>query len=279
MHVDLNADVGESFGSWVLGPRCSTHPAHYVSECRLRISRRRPRCHARNGRARASPRRCGRRPSRLSGPRRFRPARDANVAARGRRPRRVPNRCARRRGRGEGVRLQHVKPHGALYNMAVTECRTCRRHRSRNGAPSIGHSYCWACPGRSSSHAGERAGLRTASEVFADRAYRADGTLVPRTQPGAVIHDEEVVVQRVVAMVREGAVVADGRQSRDASRRYHLCSWRHARRRAARRARAGRARGCRHGRRAALEIGRQRGAVNARAARMLARQRTTLPGD
>ena len=64
-------------------------------------------------------------------------------------------------------------------------------------------------PGSQLLHAGERAGLRTASEVFADRAYRADGTLVPRTQPGAVIHDEEVVVQRVVAMVREGAVVAE----------------------------------------------------------------------
>ncbi len=64
-------------------------------------------------------------------------------------------------------------------------------------------------PGSQLIQAGERAGLRTASEVFADRAYRADGTLVPRTQAGAVIHDADTVVQRVVAMVRDQAVVAE----------------------------------------------------------------------
>jgi 5-oxoprolinase (ATP-hydrolysing) subunit A len=61
--------------------------------------------------------------------------------------------------------------------------------------------------------AGARAGLRTASEVFADRGYRADGTLAPRDQPGGVIHDPDAVVPRVLAMIREGAVTAvDGSQ-------------------------------------------------------------------
>ena len=50
--------------------------------------------------------------------------------------------------------------------------------------------------------------MRTAAEVFADRAYEPDGSLVPRRTPGAVIHDPEIVVGRAVRMVREGGVVA-----------------------------------------------------------------------
>jgi UPF0271 protein len=56
--------------------------------------------------------------------------------------------------------------------------------------------------------AGQRAGLRTAREGFADRAYQADGTLAPRHLPGAVIEDPDIVVRRAVAMARERAVIA-----------------------------------------------------------------------
>jgi UPF0271 protein len=63
--------------------------------------------------------------------------------------------------------------------------------------------------------AGARAGLRTAREGFADRAYQPDGTLVPRSQPGAVIHDPAVVARRAVQMVHEGVVEAiDGSRVR-----------------------------------------------------------------
>ena len=56
--------------------------------------------------------------------------------------------------------------------------------------------------------AGEEAGLRVASEVFADRAYQADGSLVPRKQPGAVIHDTDEAIARTIRMVKEGKVTA-----------------------------------------------------------------------
>lgn len=56
--------------------------------------------------------------------------------------------------------------------------------------------------------AGRAAGLRVASEVFADRAYQADGSLVPRSKPGAVIHDADEAIARTVRMVKEGKVTA-----------------------------------------------------------------------
>ena len=56
--------------------------------------------------------------------------------------------------------------------------------------------------------AAEKAGLRAASEVFADRGYQSDGTLVPRSQPGAMITDETLAIERVVRMVTEGVVTA-----------------------------------------------------------------------
>ncbi len=107
----------------------------------------------------------------------------------------------------QGVRLRHVKPHGALYNMAA---------RDAGLADAIAHAVAALDPalilfGLSGSHlieAGSRAGLKTASEVFADRAYRRDGTLVPRAEASAVIHDAAVVVPRAVAMVRDRAVPA-----------------------------------------------------------------------
>jgi len=108
---------------------------------------------------------------------------------------------------GQGVRLQHVKAHGALYNMAV---------RSRPVADAVARATAaidrtlilLGLPGSELIEAGKRAGLRTAAEGFADRAYQRDGGLVPRTQSGAVIDVPDTVVDRAVAMVRERAVVA-----------------------------------------------------------------------
>ena len=107
----------------------------------------------------------------------------------------------------QGVRLQHVKAHGALYNMAVRS--RALADAIANGTAAFDRSLILF--GLSSSEllsAGERAGLRVAAEVFADRAYESDGSLVPRTRPGSVIHDPNEVVSRAIRMVRDRAVVA-----------------------------------------------------------------------
>ena len=107
----------------------------------------------------------------------------------------------------EGVAVRHVKAHGALYNMAA---------RDRSLADAVARAVA-ACgpdlaflglPGSALIDAGRDAGLAVVPEVFADRAYQASGALVPRTQPGAVIHDPGLAVARAVGMVREGAVSA-----------------------------------------------------------------------
>jgi 5-oxoprolinase (ATP-hydrolysing) subunit A len=107
----------------------------------------------------------------------------------------------------QGVRLQHVKAHGALYNMAV-RTRPLADAIARATASVDRTLILVGLPGSELIEAGKRAGLQTASEGFADRAYQRDGALVPRTQPGAVIDDAETVVDRAVMMARERAVVA-----------------------------------------------------------------------
>ena len=109
--------------------------------------------------------------------------------------------------RAEGVPLQHVKAHGAMGNMA---------HLDRELAEAIVRAIVafdpplmlFARPGFEMNRAGQAAGLRVASEGFADRAYEPDGSLVSRSKPGAVIHDPDVVLERAVRMAREGTVVA-----------------------------------------------------------------------
>lgn len=107
----------------------------------------------------------------------------------------------------QGARLAHVKPHGALYNMAA---------RDRALADAIVRAVCTVDRslvlfGLSGSHllaAGRDAGLRTASEVFADRGYRSDGRLAPRGTAGAVIADPTLVASRAVSMVEARTVRA-----------------------------------------------------------------------
>ena len=106
-----------------------------------------------------------------------------------------------------GVPLHHVKPHGALYNMAG---------RDRELADAIARAVQSAAPGAvllalSGSEmvrAAQAIGLPVASEVFADRGYRPDGSLVPRGTPGAMIEDEDEAITRVIRMVKEGKVKA-----------------------------------------------------------------------
>jgi UPF0271 protein len=107
----------------------------------------------------------------------------------------------------QGAQLQHVKPHGALFNMAVRD-RELADAIARATAAVDRSLILFGLPGSELISAGRRAGLRTAAEVFADRAYEPDGTLVSRRKPGAVIHDPDAVVARVVRMAMERSVIA-----------------------------------------------------------------------
>jgi 5-oxoprolinase (ATP-hydrolysing) subunit A len=107
----------------------------------------------------------------------------------------------------EGVRLRHVKPHGALYNMAVKD-GSLAAAIARAIAALDPRLLMFALPGTELERAAEAAGLRVAREGFADRAYEADGFLTPRTRPGAVIHSAEEVIGRAVRMARDGVVRA-----------------------------------------------------------------------
>ncbi len=107
----------------------------------------------------------------------------------------------------EGVRLQHVKAHGALYNMAAKD-PTLADAIARAVAAVDDSLVLLGLPGSELLRAGERHGLRVVAEAFADRAYEPDGSLVSRRKPGAVIHDPAAVVDRVRRMAREGVVRA-----------------------------------------------------------------------
>jgi len=109
--------------------------------------------------------------------------------------------------RAEGVRLQHVKPHGALFNMAVRN-RELAEAIARGVAAFDAKLILFGLPGSEILAAGLAAGLRVAAEVFADRAYEPDGSLASRRKPGAVIHDVDAVVTRAVGMVKNRTVVA-----------------------------------------------------------------------
>ncbi len=107
----------------------------------------------------------------------------------------------------KGHRLQHVKPHGAMYNKAVRdrEQATAIVQAVREFDPDIIHVVL---AGSLWEHVARDAGARVARECYADRAVTPQGQLVPRSQPGAVIHDEEAVVRRSLKLVTEGRVVA-----------------------------------------------------------------------
>ena len=109
--------------------------------------------------------------------------------------------------RAEGTRLQHVKPHGALYNMAIKD-RGLADGIARAVASFDPSLLLFGLPGTELLRAGDAAGLPLAAEGFADRNYEADGSLTPRTEPDAVIHDAAAVVTRAVQMAREGVVIS-----------------------------------------------------------------------
>lgn len=106
-----------------------------------------------------------------------------------------------------GVKLQHVKLHGALYNMAAKDYEL-----SKAICEAI-YEYdkdliVMGLSGSEMIKAANDCGLKAASEVFADRAYEEDGTLVNRRKAGAMIEDEDEAIKRVVRMVKEGKVTS-----------------------------------------------------------------------
>ena len=105
-----------------------------------------------------------------------------------------------------GMRLQHVKAHGALYNMACKD-RALADAIARATAAFDRSLILFGLPNSELLRAGQAAGLRVAAEVFADRAYERDGSLVSRNKPGSVIHDQQAVVDRAVRMVKQREVV------------------------------------------------------------------------
>jgi UPF0271 protein len=212
MHIDINCDIGESFGPWKMGADEQVMP---------NITSANIACGAHAGD-----------PSVMR--RTIRLARDAGVAIGahpgfpdlqgfGRReinlgPSEIEDSVLAQIGalaaiaRSEGMVLQHVKAHGALYNMAA---------RSRSLAAAIARAIkefdpslvMFGLPNSPMIDAARDAGLRAAAEGFADRSYQLDGSLTPRSEPGAVIHDPAAVVERATRMVRDGVVqTADGRE-------------------------------------------------------------------
>jgi len=109
------------------------------------------------------------------------------------------------------VRPSHVKPHGALYNMAVRDENLAEV--ITRAILAVDSSLILFAPGKSAlARAGEAAKLHVAPEVFADRNYLSDGSLVPRTRPDALLHDPGEAGARVLRMLGEGKVRAvDGK--------------------------------------------------------------------
>ncbi|EEP89324.1 hypothetical protein ykris0001_32810 [Yersinia kristensenii ATCC 33638] len=113
--------------------------------------------------------------------------------------------------KAEGGVMQHVKPHGMLYNQAALDSRLADAIAQAVKAvdPSL---RLVGLAGSELIRAGERAGLVTRQEVFADRRYQGDGTLVPRSQPDALIESDDLALSQTLAMVQRHQVQArDGR--------------------------------------------------------------------
>jgi len=203
--VDLNADLGESFGAWRLGD----------DEAMLAIvTSANVACGFHAGDPLTMRRVCARaiaRGVRIGAQVSYR-----DLAGFGRREMTVPPdelaaeilyQIAALDGiaRAEGGRVSYVKPHGALYN---------RSARDRDQAAAIAAAVVsydpelplLTLPGSATEAAAAEVRLRAVTEAFADRGYTDDGSLVPRGQPGALVTDPLAVAARAVSMVTEGAV-------------------------------------------------------------------------
>ena len=210
MRIDLNSDVGESFGAWAMGHDELLMPSLTSANVACGFHAGDPGVMRRTVRlARAHGVAVGAHPG------------FPDLAGFGRRemrcsPQEVEDLVIYQVGalaavaHGEGVRLQHVKAHGALYNMACRDeaLASAIARATATVDPSL---ILFGLPGSALLEAGRAQGLRVAAEGFADRAYNADGSLVSRSLADSVIHDEARVVARTVQMATDGTVTtADG---------------------------------------------------------------------
>lgn len=208
MHrIDLNSDVGESFGAWTLGDDAAVF--EFVSSANVACGfhagdptgiRETCRAAVRHGVV------IGAHPSyrdRAGFGRRF-----MDVA-----PTDLTNDIVAQIGlldalaHAEGTSVRYVKPHGALYNAIVHHERQAQA--VVQAVVDVDATLPLVVPPASViQRKAEAAGLRTVVEAYADRAYAADGSLVPRSEAGAVLHDPATVVARVLALVEDGHVRA-----------------------------------------------------------------------
>jgi UPF0271 protein len=113
-----------------------------------------------------------------------------------------------------GGKLHHVKAHGALYNMAAKDAALAQAivSATHDFDPSL---ILYALAGSQMVTAAQKIGLKTASEVFADRTYQDDGSLTPRTQNNAMITDEQQSITQVLMMVKQQQVISVNHQTID----------------------------------------------------------------
>lgn len=208
--IDVNSDVGESFGAWTMGADEALMP--YLTSASIacgwhggdpQVMRRTVRLARTHGvRVGAHPGYpdllgFGRRPMQLSPGE----ARDYLLYQ-------IGALCAF--AKAEGLTLQHVKPHGALYHVAAND-----RSLSQGIAEAIAEVdptlILVGPPGSEIVKAGQEAGLRVAQEGFGDRAYNEDGSLVSRSMPGALLTDPDAVADQVLLMVEGKARAITGR--------------------------------------------------------------------
>lgn len=206
--VDLNADMGESFGPWVMGQDAAL--LEVVTSANVACG-----LHAGDPDVMAAT---------MSGA----VARGVGIGAHpgfadlqgfGRRRMHLPEAtlrhlvqyqlgAAQAMARASGGRVRHLKLHGALSNMASEDeglARACYG-AAQEVAPEV---IVMVLAATAQQRAAEALNCPWAGEIFADRAYNADATLVDRSRPGAVIHDPEEAADRVARMVRAGAILPD----------------------------------------------------------------------
>lgn len=206
MKIDLNCDMGESYGAWRMGDDEALMP--HITSASIACG-----WHAGDPSVMRSTVRLAKRHGVRIGAHPGYP----DLLGFGRRPMRVSPEEARDYllyqigalaafARAEGVRLQHVKPHGALYNAAVKD-RDLSCAIARAVAEADPALILVGPPDSELVRAGRGAGLKVAREGFGDRAYNEDGSLVSRKTPGALVTDPDAVADRVLLML-EGKVRA-----------------------------------------------------------------------
>ncbi|MGR3579777.1 MAG: LamB/YcsF family protein, partial [Sagittula sp.] len=206
--VDLNADMGESFGPWVMGQDAALLEVVTSANVACGMHAGDPDVMARTMEvARAQGVGIGAHPG------------FADLQGFGRRRMHLPAATLRHLvqyqlgaalgiARAVGAEVRHLKLHGALANMASEDealAEVCYG-AALEVAPEI---IVMVLAATAQQRAVERLGCLWAGEIFADRAYNADATLVDRSLPGAVIHDPEHAAERIVRMVQAGAILPE----------------------------------------------------------------------